>query len=138
MHMILQRAFKDDTVTIGMLKVDGVDHSPIYTLENPWKDNKPWVSSIPAGDYAVSRRLSRKFGNCFEVFAVDGRSDILIHAGNTERDTSGCILVGMKAGKLFNQKEEKHLPAVLASRDAMTYLHELLKHNDNFTLTIKD
>lgn len=136
--MTLQRSHSKSDVTLGMLTVEGVEHSPIYTLENPWKDNKPWVSSIPAGDYAVARKLSRKFGNCFEVYAVDGRTDILIHAGNTERDTSGCILVGMKAGKLFHQKEEKHLPAVLASRDAMTYLHELLKNNDNFTLTIKD
>ena len=137
-HMTLQRSFKNDDFTIGALQIEGVDHRPIFTLENPWLNNKPWISSIPAGDYCVNKRISAKFGSCFDIYVVDGRTDILIHAGNTEEDTSGCILVGMSIGTLTNRAENKTSTAVLQSRDAMQYLNDLLKKEDNITITVKD
>jgi len=138
MHINIQRSFKNEKFTLGALDIVDIDHEPIFTLENPWKDNKPWISSIPAGDYCVNKRISKKFGNCFEVYVVDGRTDILIHAGNTEEDTSGCILVGMACGRLHNPETGVNETAVLQSKSAMAYLNDLLKKADNITLTIKD
>lgn len=137
-HITLQRSFKNKLFTLGALQIEGVDHKPIYTLENPWLNNKPWVSSIPAGDYCINKRISAKFGSCFEVYVVDGRTDILVHAGNTEADTNGCILVGMSAGRLLNDITDGLETAVLQSRNAMTYLNDLLNKADNITITIKD
>lgn len=117
----LTRAFQNDNVTLGMLQIDGVNHIPFYTLENPWVDNKPWVSCIPEGAYAVRPHNGKKFRDVWIVEAVEGRSGILIHEGNTEEDTTGCILVGRTAGTLNGQ------PAVLESRNAIQNLRTLLE-----------
>ena len=138
MHMTLQRAHHKADVTIGMLSIEGVEHSPIYTLENPWKDNKPWVSSIPIGDYAVTRWISPNHGDCFKIFEVDGRTDILIHIGNFETETSGCVLVGMSSGVMFNKDTGQEEPAVKSSALALGYLQDLLRNTDNLTLTVRD
>lgn len=50
--------------------------------------------SIPKGSWQCQRVNSPKFGVTFEVRDVPGRSHILFHRGNTEADTTGCILVG--------------------------------------------
>lgn len=64
------------------------------TLELPWKDNLKRVSCIPSGTYNVVKHHSPKFGKCFWVKDVPGRSEILIHTGNYHKDVLGCILVG--------------------------------------------
>ncbi len=79
--------------TFGMLLTDK-GHPLILTLENPWRNNEPFISCIPVGTYAFNRHLSPKFGETFIVEGVPGRSQILVHRGNTHTDTSGCILTG--------------------------------------------
>ncbi len=64
------------------------------TLELPWRDNARRLSCIPTGDYVAQKHVSPKFGECFYIQAVPGRSEILIHKGNYHRDTLGCILLG--------------------------------------------
>ena len=41
-------------------------------------------------------RQSPKFGYVPAVLNVPGFTDILIHAGNSDKDTRGCILVGRR------------------------------------------
>jgi hypothetical protein len=60
---------------------------------------------------------------------VKGRSDILIHAGNFPRDTTGCILVGLGLSKSND---------LLESRSALQYLQEYAKTKDGFNLVIKN
>ena len=126
----LTRAFTNDDVTLGMLQFKGIAHDPIYTLENPWIDNKPYISCIPDDDYVVEKFNGAKFKDVFILQGVIGRSHILIHHGNTEEDTSGCILVGLSAGELHGE------PAVLQSRDAMEYLRSLVGRK-SFILEIR-
>lgn len=64
------------------------------TLELPDKGNKQDVSRIPAGEYDVIIRKSRKYGYHFHITGVDGRKWILIHAGNYFTQIRGCVLVG--------------------------------------------
>ena len=135
MHLILNRYRPSENCVLGNIKIVGLEHNPIYTLENPWMNNKPWISCIPAGDYALKRKHSGKFGATWELFTVDGRTDILIHAGNTEKDTSGCILVGTASGRLTDSKKQSHL-AVLNSRDGMLELNRLLNEDEAHTITI--
>ena len=66
----------------------------LYTMENPWLDNKPRESCIPTGIYGCEIVQSPRFGRVYGVKEVTGRSHILFHAGNYPRDTSGCILIG--------------------------------------------
>lgn len=65
-----------------------------FTLELPWKENQNNVSCIPKGTYKIELFNSIKFGKCFHVLNVPGRDAILIHKGNYNRDTHGCILPG--------------------------------------------
>jgi len=64
------------------------------TLEKPWKDNVRRESCIPTGAYEAVAHVSTHFGRCLWVTHVPGRDQILIHPGNYQEDTLGCILVG--------------------------------------------
>jgi hypothetical protein len=65
-----------------------------FTLELPFKGNKPDVSSIPRGRYEYYKRISPKNGDVLELRNVPERTYIQIHAGNFTRQIQGCILVG--------------------------------------------
>jgi len=114
-----------------MLQIKDIDHAPIYTLENPWLDNRPFISCVPADNYVVERFNGAKYKDVFELKGVPNRSYILIHKGNFERQTSGCILLGLKSGILNGE------PAVMDSHDAMDYFKKIIGKKA-FTLTIKD
>lgn len=83
--------------TLGRLVVfDGKEILlKVLTLELPDLGNQKNISCIPEGKYEVHRIYSPKFGNCFHLQDVPGRSAILIHRGNYTKDTMGCILVGL-------------------------------------------
>jgi hypothetical protein len=53
-------------------------------------------TAIPAGEYAVRRTWSPKFGRkVMEIVGVPGFQGIRIHPGNGDGDTAGCLLVGL-------------------------------------------
>ncbi len=130
-HVILQRAFQDDDVTLGMLKIKDVAHDPIYTLENPWLDNRAWSSCIPPDTYVAEKYDGFKYKNVYQIMGVPHRSGILFHKGNFVRQTFGCILLGLKSG-ILNDK-----PAVMDSGDAMDYFRKLMGKKP-FTITVND
>ncbi len=47
---------------------------------------------IPLGDYAFKRWMSPKLKKTLRLYNVPGFTDILVHVGNTQSDTKGCIL----------------------------------------------
>ena len=126
----LTRAWQNDDVTLGMLKVKDVDHRPIYTLENPWIDNKSYVSCIPADSYVCSKFSGVKYKDVWMVQGVPKRDHILIHYGNTAKNTDGCILLGLGAGEIDG------VPAILSSRDAVDYFRTLVGKKE-FILQIR-
>lgn len=113
-----------------MLTVLGEKHDPIFTLENPLRQTDV-DSRIPEGHYDCIPYSGNKFQNVYLVEGVPNRSAILIHWGNFEKDTDGCILLGLHAGTLVAE------PAVTYSRKAFDYLKSLVG-DDKFTLTVKD
>lgn len=122
MKATLTRTSKQDDRTLGELRVGDLT---LFTLEltdlnnDGIENNEVRSSCIPLGTYPVHRHTSPKFGKCFWVKKVPGRSAILIHPGNYPRHTLGCILVGMdqkdadKDGLIDNVSSKKAMSLLL-------------------------
>lgn len=93
---ILFRLEQGEKQTTGRLILTEGDRElfECYTLELPDRDNKRNVSRIPEGVYKAEKHVSPKFGPCIWIKDVPGRSEILLHKGNFNKDTRGCILPG--------------------------------------------
>ena len=80
--------------TIGELHVDGAFEC--YTLEDAVRPVKiKGVTAIPAGVYEVVVNFSQRFQRPLPLLLhVPNFDGVRIHAGNTDADTEGCILVG--------------------------------------------
>ena len=100
-----------------------------YTMERPWLDNAPDVSCIPTGTYPVIRHNSPSHPQTWEITNVPNRAGILIHNGNVDFQSEGCILVGDSIGELNGEV------AVLNSVATLAMLNTVLP--DTFTLTIQ-
>jgi hypothetical protein len=106
--------------TIGDVYVDGV--RDCYSLEDEireipgrpvseWK--VPGKTAIPSGKRRLVLTKSQRFGKVLpEILLVEGFSGVRIHAGNTQADTDGCILVG----------EEVHGDTITRSKEALLEL----------------
>ncbi|MBP5513716.1 MAG: hypothetical protein J6Y04_02920 [Bacteroidaceae bacterium] len=121
MELVLTRIAKRKGYTIGRLAInETVDdeylagHKQTYfcdTLEPTWRDYRhggrkiKGCSAIPEGRYPVVITYSEKFKQWLPILVgVPMFSGIRIHAGNTPKDTTGCILVGqnLKKGMVLN------------------------------------
>lgn len=96
MKVILTRLLDDGKQTLGILQCyNGLLKAfECKTLELSYQGNRKETSCIPIGNYKTIKHNSPTFGKCFKVLNVPGRSDILFHRGNYNKDTKGCILVG--------------------------------------------
>ena len=88
--------------------------------------------AIPEGEYRVSMTYSPKYKTQLPLITGDSRFNSLwqgirIHAGNTAKDTQGCILVG----------ENKIVGMVLNSRLTLTKVKNLLKGKGSLKLRVK-
>lgn len=124
----LTRYQSADTGTFGKLTDDNSGFL-CYTCELPWYNNMPGKSCIPTGTYAVVKHNSAEHPDTWELLNVPNRVGILIHNGNTEHDSEGCIIVGNPTGII------EGLPAVLHSVDTLNMLRKTLPQS--FTLIIK-
>lgn len=132
-RMTIKRFTNGGQGTFGVLMQAGEGGRPLcLTLERPWLDNRPDVSSIPAGLYTCRRTLSPRFGETFEVTGVPGRTVILFHKGNTIADSSGCVLLGERFGTLGGSA------AVLGSAQAFSLLMRGLSGMDEFELRVQE
>ncbi len=147
MQLVLERKWKKNSYTIGILYIDGkrfcetledVDRkiSSSMTVEQIKAIKKPNETAIPTGTYEITLNIySQKFGynsfyrrvckgNLPRLLNVKGFDGILIHSGNTNLDTSGCILVGrnLEVGKVLKSKEtfEKLYKILKESKDKIT------------------
>lgn len=152
MRLTLYRKYKKQGYTIGKLSVDDVyfcdtledtdrglkDSMP---LEQIRRIKKPNMTAIPTGTYEITLDIysprfgTRDFyketcnGKVPRLLNVKGFDGILIHAGNTNVDTSGCLLVGQN--KIKGQ--------VINSQATFRELYKLLKdkHDKGEKITIK-
>ena len=100
--LLIRDTFSKES-TIGELFLNG--ERMCDTLENSWQDNQRNISCIPEGIYPVRLRLPRESATRdymhLLVKDVKDRDYILFHIGNTAKDTSGCILVGLGSQQDF-------------------------------------
>lgn len=119
--------------TIGALKVN--KQVFCFTLEPPDRENELNRSSIPAQQYICLPTDSPRFGKTFEVTSVPGRTNILFHAGNTVENTSGCILLGERLGKLLVPVSTR---AILNSGATFKAFADFVGLDNPFHLTISE
>ena len=128
-----------DMGTFGKLNIDDMN---FFTVERPWLDNKPMISCIPAGKYALEPHDSPKHPDTWALVNdslrvshypfQDHRYAILIHPGNTMQDVQGCIAPGLKLGSV------KGKWAVLSSRDAYTSIIHRIQPGDIIEILWED
>jgi hypothetical protein len=128
MEIILKRIAKRKDYTIGRLyiRTEEVEEYRTYTndeyfcdtLEPTWRDYANGAykikgkSAIPEGRYAVVITWSPRFKTWLPLLVGDQEfskkwQGIRIHAGNTAKDTQGCILVGKnrEVGKVLDSRK---------------------------------
>ena len=110
-----------------------------FGLEQEWRDNKPFISCIPSGEYELLPWSSEKYGSCF-VFKnlklkvsdyplkdkPDFRYACLIHGANYSRQLQGCLAPGSSI-TFNNETNEFMITASTVSRDK---LFKLIQTND--------
>lgn len=111
MELKVLRYNSESDYTDGLLFID--ENFECYTLEDEGRTVKVYGETrIPDGTYEIGLRAEggfhnkylNKFKNSFhkgmlQVKDVPGFEYILIHIGNTDEDTAGCLLVGSTADK---------------------------------------
>ena len=152
MNLVLDRFFKGPKYTVGHLYIDSkyfcdtiedVDRGLLDSMSLAEIQSKKVSSetAIPRGIYKVTldvvspKYSKRDFyikvcnGKVPRLLNVKGFEGILIHAGNTEEDSAGCIILG----------ENKVKGKVINSRATFEkFYNTLIKSNSKeITITIK-
>ena len=108
MKLLVERFTSDKDATISAIYLDNVFQC--FGLEDEYREEKVASETrIPAGSYKVGLRTTGGFHARYEkIFSdihqgmlhvqdVPGFEYILIHVGNTDENTAGCLLVGTGA-----------------------------------------
>ncbi|ATV32558.1 hypothetical protein CUC00_08315 [Prevotella intermedia] len=118
LNLRVERKWKKKDYTIGNLYIDGVFFSNVLedTVRGLHQDMTPeeiqkikvyGETAIPSGKYEVRITMSSRFRCPLPLLVnVPGYEGIRIHAGNTARDTHGCLLPGKNSsvGQVSNSR----------------------------------
>lgn len=123
MKLLLRRIYTNNRYTIGKLYANGeyvcdtIEDTDLMELNSmmsdAWIRNNKKISqtAIPTGTFTISMNIvsptfSKKAyyksfcdGRLPRLLQVNGFTGILIHRGRTEKDSSGCIIVGYNTVK---------------------------------------
>lgn len=123
-NLTLKRTYLLDNYTIGELYIEGEYYCD--TLEDTVREEKiAGKTAIPYGKYEVIVNRSPRFKRDLPLLLdVPNFEGIRIHRGNTDEDTSGCILVGENkvVGKVINSTEkEEYITKLLKEAISLDY-----------------
>jgi hypothetical protein len=129
MELNIKRIARRETYTVGRLYIDGKyfcdtledkdrglrQDMPIAVIR---ATKRKGITAIPTGRYRMtlavqspkfSKRATYQFCNGYlpRLINVPGYDGVLIHIGNTARDTEGCLLVGRntQVGKVLDSRK---------------------------------
>lgn len=153
MELFLKRIALKDTYTIGKLYVNGTYFCD--TIEDKVRDlNKdgdlndvgegkiPSLTAIPYGKYEITLKVkSPKYslrtnynwcnGYLPRLINVPHFEGILIHAGNTSKDSAGCILVGE------NKVKGQVINSMVTLKRLYSCLKEVVDRNEKIWIKIE-
>ena len=149
MKILVKRIAKKNLYTIGKLYIDGTYFCDVLEdtdrgLQQSMKLSEilskkvPNKTAIPTGTYQIVMNIvSPKFkdrswakpygGKLPRLLNVPGFDGVLIHPGNNQDDTSGCLLVG----------KNKAVGKVLDSQNTFKALMKQLLGQQSITITIE-
>ncbi len=93
LDLYLERFAHLETATVGRLYLP--NDAVIYTLERPWKGNRPFQSCIPSGYYEMEWDRTGRIKDTVRLLDVPDRTHINIHAANRSSELHGCIAPGL-------------------------------------------
>lgn len=135
MRLVLMRDVCAETHTHGKLFVNSEFFC--YTLEDTDRRLEEGgikiqhETAIPLGTYPLLINMSPRFQRRLPLInRVPGFIGIRIHAGNTSKDTSGCILVGNE------RKDDKILHSVDAFNKLFKLLDNTIASGESVSITI--
>lgn len=123
--LTLNREIKANDAILGKLYLNGA--FVCFTLENASK-------AIPCGKYSVQNSKSPKFKRELPLIwnaKVPAKRGIRIHVGNSVKDSSGCVLVGM--GRNYARPNAE--PSLLESALAETMVTMLCRNVTELIIT---
>ena len=140
----LKRIFRGQSYTIGHLYIDGkyvcdtledqdrnLDNS--MSLEKIKELKIQCHTAIPTGTYVISMDIvSPKYGKKYpRLLNVKGFEGILLHSGNDENDSCGCVLCGINdiKGKVTHSRE--------TFKKVYDILQEARNNNKSIVITIE-
>lgn len=102
------------------------------TLEHAYPENGLFVPKLASGKYVVKRHAPNRLP--YETFEIQGVPDfqgspvsgILIHVGNYNKDSEGCVLLGLHLG----------VGCILESKIAFEQFMETQSGLDEFNLEV--
>jgi hypothetical protein len=122
-----------------------------YSLEDEYRNDKVMHETrVPAGTYQIklrkeggfNARYTKKYGNfhkgMLHIQDVPGFEYILIHTGNTDEHTSGCLIVGDSQENNQLMKNGFIGKSVQAYKRIYTPIAEALENGEEVTITYVD
>ena len=122
-----------------------------YSLEDEYRDEKVMHETrVPAGTYQIllrkeggfNAKYTKKYGDfhkgMLHVQDVPGFEYILIHTGNTDEHTSGCLIVGDSQENNQLMKNGFIGKSVQAYKRIYTPIADALENGEEVTITYVD
>ena len=147
MKLKLLRISPQKDSTNGLLFID--DKFVAYTLEDEERATKVYAeTAIPRGTYKIKfrkeggfhTRYSKKYSDIhlgmLELQDVPEFEFILIHPGNTDENTAGCILIGDSQENNYIKKDGFIGSSVQAYRRVYPVIAKALENGEKVTIEI--
>lgn len=146
-HVDVIRYFKNGKWTIGVWVFNTM--AQCFTLEDAYRTEKvKGQTRIPAGLYELelkaigtSRFDTRawnmpplRYAGMIRVKDVPGFSEVLVHPGNSDEDTEGCILVGLVSNLVVGQVQSSAAAYIKIYQP----IADLLKKGERVTILFQD
>lgn len=118
MEIQVNRTARKDGYTIGRMSLNGVYFcdtledtdrglKSTMSVDEILSKKRKGITAIPTGKYDVVLTFSPRFKRVLPLLlSVKGYEGVRIHAGNTNKETEGCLLVGenKEKGKVLNSR----------------------------------
>lgn len=130
---LIRTLFRNDGV-FGHLEDDSATQIAV-TLEHAYNS----LPKLQSGTYTCKRGIHKLADlipfETFEIENVTGHTDILFHAGNYNRDSQGCVLLGRRI--VMNPDTPTEL-MITSSKNTFNKFLDILKGLNEFILVVED